>query len=88
MPRKMDYERAKLDKKDAAHTFTYASIARYGNPHGMILEPWKPAKAQGKSNGGQWLCEGPSGCYKTQNGPKAAHKRVCPGFTPYRGGKS
>jgi hypothetical protein len=47
MPRKMDYERAKLDKKEAAHTFTYASIARVGNPHGMQLRDWTAAKAQG-----------------------------------------
>jgi hypothetical protein len=82
MPRKMDYERAKLDKKDAAHAFTLVSITRFGNPHGMQLQPWKPGKARGASKGGQWLCDV---CCKPQRGSKHDHKNVCQGFVPYRG---
>lgn len=81
MPRKMDYERAKRDKKDSAQTFTVVSITRFGNPHGMQLQPWKPEKARTSSKGGQWLCEV---CCKNQHGSKHDHKNVCLGFIPYR----
>lgn len=84
MAKKLNHEQANKESRDSAKYRALVSITRYGNPHGMQLQPWKPEKARGASQGGQWLCEN---CCKMRSGPKADHKKVCPGFTPYRGGK-